>query len=114
MKGHNVLVEANVRSEKDQFVIVGLPDISIKESKERILSCLNTLDIDISMKKITIHLTPSDKQKSGTGHDCAMLLAVLHELLEELILMDDSTCVQASLSLDGKLAPFHGLIASYK
>ena len=112
MKGHTVLVEANVRSEKEQFVIVGLPDISIKESKERILSCINALDIDISMKKITIHLTPSDKRKSGTGHDCAMLLAVLRELLEEPIPIEDSTCVLASLSLDGKLVPFHGLIPS--
>jgi len=75
MKGHRVWVEANVRPEKDQFVIVGLPDASIKESKERILSSIHALELDISMKKITIHLSPSDKKKSGTGYDCAMLLA---------------------------------------
>lgn len=112
MKGHKVWVEANVRFEKDQFVIVGLPDASIKESKERILSSIHALDLDISMKKITIHLSPSDKKKSGTGYDCAMLLAVLHGILEDPIPMDDTTCVLASLSLDGKLTPFHGLIPS--
>lgn len=112
MKGYKILVEANVRTEKEQFVIVGLPDTSIKESKERILSCIHALDLDISMKKITVHLSPSDMQKIGTGHDCAMLLAVLHKILEDPFPMDASTCVLASLSLDGKLLPFHGLIPS--
>lgn len=46
MKGHIVRVEANVRSDKEQFVIVGLPDAPIKESKERVLSCLHALDVD--------------------------------------------------------------------
>ena len=112
MKGHRVSVEANVRFEKDQFVIVGLPDASIKESKERILSSIHALELDISMKKITIHLSPSDKKKTGTGYDCAMLLAVLYEVLEEPISIDETTCVLASLSLDGKLTPLHGLIPS--
>lgn len=112
MKGQRVWVEADVRFAKDQFVIVGLPDASIKESKERILSSIHALGVDISMKKITIHLSPPDIKKTGTGYDCAMLLAVLHEVLEDPISVDDTTCVLASLSLDGKLVPFHGLIPS--
>lgn len=110
MKGHVVTVEANVRTEKEQFVIVGLPDASIKESKERVLSCLHALDVDLTMKKITVHLSPSDKRKTGTGHDCAMLLAVLKEMLEDPIPIDKYTCVLASLSLSGRLLPFHGLV----
>lgn len=57
MRGHRVIVEANVRDEKEACIIIGLPDASMKESKERILSCLHTLGTDISMKKITIHLS---------------------------------------------------------
>lgn len=112
MKGHKVSVEANVRVEKDQFVIVGLPDASIKESNERVLSCIHALDLDISMKKITVHLSPSDRRKMGTGYDCAMLLAVLHHLKEDSFSLDEETCILASLSLGGKLVPFHGLIPS--
>lgn len=110
MKGHIVTVEANVRNDKESCVIVGLPDASMKESKERILSCLHALDLDITMKKITIHLSPSDKRKTGTGYDGAMLLAVLREMIEDPIPIDDKTCVLASLTLDGRLAPFHGLV----
>ena len=61
MKGHVVTVEANVRADKEQCVIIGLPNTSMKESQERILSCLHALDLDTSVKKITVHLSPSDK-----------------------------------------------------
>lgn len=110
MKGHVVTVEANVRIDKEQCVIIGLPDTSMKESKERILSCLHVLDLDTSMKKITVHLSPSDKRKTGTGYDAAMLLAVLREMIEDPIPIDRTTCILASLSLDGRLVPFYGLV----
>lgn len=54
MKGHPVIVEANVRDDKDACVIIGLPDGAMKESKERILSCLHELEVDVTMKKINI------------------------------------------------------------
>ena len=77
MRGHRVIIEANVRDEKEACIIIGLPDAPMKESKERILSCLHTLGVDVSMKKMTIHLSPADKRKTGTGHDCAMLNVML-------------------------------------
>lgn len=110
MRGHLVIVEANVRVDKEGCLIVGLPDVSMKESRERILSCLHALDIDVSMKKMTIHLSPADKRKTGTGHDCAMLIAVLQKMLPEPLPIDRKTCFLAALSLTGNLEPFHGLI----
>lgn len=110
MKGHKVAIEANVRMDREQFVIIGLPDASIKESKERVLSCLHAMNIDISMKKITVHLSPADIRKSGTGFDCAMLLAVIQEVMQKPLPLDESTCVIAALSLNCELVPFHGMI----
>ena len=112
MRGYEVLVEADVRNEKEQCVIVGLPDASIKESKERILSNLHLLEVDLSMKKITIHLSPSDKRKVGVGFDVAMLLAVLQKVVEKPFKVDDHTCILGGLSLSGDILPFHGLIPS--
>ncbi|MCM3709044.1 YifB family Mg chelatase-like AAA ATPase [Sporosarcina luteola] len=110
MKGHKVAVEANVRVDREQFVIIGLPDVSIKESKERVLSCLHGMNLEVDMKKITVQLSPSDIRKSGTGFDCAIVLAVMQEVLEKRLPIDDTTCVIAALSLNGELVPFHGLI----
>ncbi|PIC63515.1 magnesium chelatase [Sporosarcina sp. P13] len=110
LKGERIRVEADIRDDKEQCVIIGLPDVSIKESKERILSCLHHLAYDLSMKKITIHLSPADIRKSGTGFDGAMLLAAIQELTDQPLPLDDSICVITSLSLHGELVPFHGLL----
>lgn len=83
LKGEPIRVEADIRNDKEQCVIIGLPDASIKESKERILSCLHHLDFDLTMKKITIHLSPADIRKSGTGFDGAILLAAIQELTDQ-------------------------------
>lgn len=77
LSGQVIQVEATVREDKEQCVIIGLPDASIKESRERILNSLHALKRDIDMKKITIHLSPADVKKQGTSYDAAMLLAVL-------------------------------------
>lgn len=53
---------------------VGLLDASIKESKERILSNLHGQNFDLMLKKITTHLSQSNKLKIGVDNDCAMLL----------------------------------------
>lgn len=110
LRGEKVRVEADVRIDKEQCVIIGLPDASIKESKERILSCLHHLQFDLSMKKLTIHLSPADIRKSGTGFDGAMLLAAIQQLSRQPLPIDDSICVITSLSLHGDLVPFHGLL----
>lgn len=112
MKGYVVHIEADVRNDREQCTIVGLPDTSMKESKERIISNLYALNIDISLKKITIHLYPSDKRKMGVGYDCAMLLAVLQQLFEKPLTIPPKTCVLGGLSLKGEIVSFHGVVPS--
>lgn len=112
MRGYVVNIEADVRFDKEQCVIVGLPDTSIKESKGRILSNLHAQNFDLMLEKITIHLSPSDKRKIGVGYDCAMLLAVFNKMLGNPLPIDEKTCVLGSLSLNGDIVAFHGLIPS--
>lgn len=110
MKGQVIRVEASVRNDKEQCVIIGLPDASIKESKERILNCLHALGKDIDMKKITIHLSPSDIKKQGTSYDAAMLLAVLQAMEKNPVAIPNKTCIIAALTLDAHLTTFHSMI----
>lgn len=110
LSGQVIQVEATVREDKESCVIIGLPDASIKESRERILNCLHALGKDIDMKKITIHLSPADVKKQGTSHDAAMLLAVLQAMAKKPIKIPKKTCFIAALTLDGNLTTFHSMI----
>lgn len=112
MKGYEIVVEADVRTDREQCVIIGLPDTSMKESRERILANLYALDFDLALKRITIQLSPSDKRKNGIGFDCAMLLAVLMKIMPEPIRIDEQTCILGGLSLKGEIMPFDGLVPS--
>lgn len=110
LKGQMIQVEATVRNDKEQCIIIGLPDATIKESRERILNSLHSLNLDIEMKKITINLSPADLKKTGTGFDGAMLLAVIQEIRKNKLPITDDMCVIAALSLDGHLLSFQSLI----
>lgn len=68
MRGYVVNIEADVRLDKEQCVIVGLPDASIKESKERILSNLHGQNFDLTLKKITIYNRAPGAQTILTIH----------------------------------------------
>lgn len=110
LSGQVIEVEATVREDKEQCVIIGLPDASIKESRERILNSLHALKRDIDMKKITIHLSPADVKKQGTSYDAAMLLAVLQAMSKRPIQIPDKTCFIGALTLNGRLTTFHSMI----
>ena len=110
LKGYCIDIEADVRTDKEACIIIGLPDLSMKESRERILSNLYRLNFDLSLKRMTVQLSPPDKRKVGIGYDCAMLLAILEQLMPSKIKIDDETCVLGGLSLKGELVGFHGLI----
>ena len=110
LKGQVIKVEATVRTDKDQCIIIGLPDVSIKESKERNSNSLHTLGKDMDMKKITILLSPADVKKQGTSYDAAMLLAVLQAMSKNPIKIPEKTCIIAALTLDGHLTTFHSMI----
>ena len=64
------------------MVIVGLPDASVKESKERVLSTVRTQKCDVMDQKIVVNLSPSDQKKNAPFFDLAMALGVLIEMGE--------------------------------
>lgn len=111
-QGHIVTIEARIREEKENVVIVGLPDATLKESRERVMSALHALSLDLTMTKVTIQLFPSDRQKQGTGFDLAMALAVIDRVNKKPLPIGPETCVLASINLYGALMPFHGLLPS--
>ena len=70
-------VEVDISRGLPSFIIVGLPESSVKESKERVQSALKNIGINLPLKKIRINLAPADIRKEGTLYDLPIALAIL-------------------------------------
>lgn len=110
LDGYRVQVEVQISPGTESMIIVGLPDASVKESKERVLSAIRTLDCDVTDQKIVVNLSPSEQKKNGPLFDLAIALAVLKETdhLKEDIPQD--TAFIGALSLDGTIEKVEGML----
>ena len=79
LEGYRVQVQVQVLEGKESMVIVGLPDTSVKESKERVLSAMHTLDCDMTDQKIVVNLSPSEQKKNSPFFDLAIAIGILKE-----------------------------------
>jgi len=68
---------APVKTDHDYFNTVGLPDTTVRESRDRIRSALKNSGYDIPATNITINLAPADIRKEGSGFDLPMALGIL-------------------------------------
>ncbi|MDR1375605.1 MAG: YifB family Mg chelatase-like AAA ATPase [Holosporaceae bacterium] len=92
------------------FTIVGLPDKTVAESRERIRACLYSMGIALPSKRITVNLAPADVQKEGSHYDLPIALALLTAM--EIIQQEDVTNAVAvgELALNGSLAKVPGVL----
>ncbi|ABR48888.1 Mg chelatase, subunit ChlI [Alkaliphilus metalliredigens QYMF] len=90
--------------------IVGLGDMAIRESKERVRAAIKNSGASFPMKRITINLAPADTKKEGTHFDLPIALGIL--AASEQIKMDMifDFCVLGELSLDGKVNKVNGVL----
>lgn len=86
----------------------GLPDASVKESKERIKAAIKNSGLKLESKKIVINLSPADTKKEGAMYDLPMTIGILisAEILKNINLED--TVIIGELSLDGKINKING------
>ena len=70
-------VEIDISRGSPQFDIVGLPDATVRESRERIRAALRACSISFPVASVMVNLAPADTKKSGSVHDLAIFMAVL-------------------------------------
>ena len=75
--GYLVKVEASIAPGLPSFEIVGLPDTSVREAKERVLSAIKNVGFDIPPGKITVNLSPANTRKEGAIFDLPIAMALL-------------------------------------
>ncbi|HJT37839.1 MAG TPA: YifB family Mg chelatase-like AAA ATPase, partial [Actinomycetota bacterium] len=110
MDGHPVDVEVAVTQGLPAFTIVGLPDPSIQEARERVRAAIQSCGETWPLKRVTVNLSPAHLRKAGSSFDLAMALGVL--VAEERIAPDRlrGVCVLGELSLDGGVRRIHGVL----
>lgn len=102
-------VEVALSRGMPKFDIVGLPDASVRESRERITAALHAADVTLPSKKIVVNLAPADVKKSGTMHDLAILIAVLHSIGGIHVSMKGK-CFIGEVSLSGEVRSVNGVL----
>ena len=104
-----VTIEVNV-SRGIRFFLVGLPDVAVKESQQRIESSLRTLGFHWPGKQVLINMAPADIRKEGSSYDLPLALGIL--AADEKVVSGgiQSYITMGELSLDGTLQPVRGVL----
>ena len=104
-----VTIEVNV-SRGIRFFLVGLPDIAVKESQQRIESAIRSLGFHWPGKQVLINMAPADIRKEGSSYDLPLAIGILQA--DEKIARNESESyiMMGELSLDGTLQPVRGVL----
>ncbi|TJX16203.1 ATP-binding protein [Tissierella creatinini] len=110
LSGHIVEVEADLSRGLPVFNIVGLPDIAIKESKERVRTAIKNSGYEFPLNRITINLAPANLKKDGSQMDLSIAIGILSA--DGIIGIKDNSEIVfiGELSLDGKISPIDGAL----
>ncbi len=106
-----VLVEVDVHHGLPQMQIVGLPDASVRESRERVRAAIKNSGFDLPPRVVVVNLAPADLRKEGNHLDLAIALALLAALGEIPEAVLDQRLLCGELGLDGKIRPVRGALA---
>ena len=108
LDAHLIEVEVDIGGGLPQFSIVGLPDATVRESRDRIRAALKNTGFTLPPKKITVNLAPAGLKKEGAGLELSMAIGML--VAEGII--DQATAQRyvlvGELSLDGRIKPIRG------
>lgn len=109
MESFLVQVEADLSSGVPMFDLVGLPDASVKEARDRVRSALKNQGFDFPLGRITINLAPADIRKEGAVYDLPVLLSLLLASGQVDFEIDDCAFI-GELSLSGEVRAVNGVL----
>ena len=105
-----VHIEVDVSHGLPSFTMVGLPDITVRESRDRVRSAIRNSGFVFPRHRITVNLAPADVRKAGSSFDLPIALGLLAtdgQLQRRCV---DDTIVLGELSLDGGINSIRGVL----
>lgn len=110
IEARQIEIEVDIASGLPGIVIVGLPDIAIRESRDRVKTAIKNSDFNYPSQKITINLAPCNIKKTGPCFDLPMAIGIL-VASEQLESNDIKNFVfLGELALNGKIRPVKGVL----
>ena len=103
-------VEVDIMRGLPNFIIVGLPDSTIRESRERIRAAIENSGYDFPPKNYVVNLAPAGFKKQGANFDLPVAMSILKSTGQIKFAIDEIPMV-GELSLDGKVKPVRGVIS---
>ena len=103
-------VEVDVSGGLPKIVVVGLPDVAIQESRERVKAALKNTDFAFPVRKIVINLTPADLRKEGPCFDLPISVGILAASAQVDPQLLGDYLFYGEVSLDGSLRSVSGVL----
>jgi magnesium chelatase family protein len=111
VEGHRVRVEVHVSNGLPGFTVVGLPDVSCREARDRVRAALLSSGLTYPLERITVNLAPSGLRKVGAGLDLAVALGLLAASGQLPAAALHGLAFLGELGLDGSVRPVVGMLA---
>ena len=109
LDGFLIYVQVDVSAGIPGWDIVGLPDTSVKEAKERVRTAIKNSGYELQSRKIIVNLAPADTKKEGSAVDLPIAIGIL--LCTEVIgQIPENIAFIGELSLDGKINKVNGVL----
>lgn len=114
LDGYAVSVQVDVSSGMPCFEIVGLPDVSVKESKERVKTAIKNSGVEFFSRRVIVNLAPANTKKEGSIFDLPIAIGIL--IAMEAVSKNsaerrlENTIVIGELSLGGKICKVNGVL----
>jgi magnesium chelatase family protein len=112
---HPVRVEVDVTAGVPNYTLVGLPDASAAESRERVQGALRNSGYALSSRRVTVNLAPGEIRKEGPRFDLAIALGILASETGKPVVRPaqlKELMVLGELALDGAVRPVRGVLSS--
>ncbi len=110
LDGYLIDVEVDVSTGMPDWQIVGLPDASVKESKERVRTAIKNTGYEFPTRRIVVNLAPANTRKEGSLFDLPIAIAILMDTGQIKQQKLEDTLIIGELSLDGKLNKINGIL----
>lgn len=110
LEGYPIEVQVDVSGGLPCFEIVGLPDTSIREAKERVKTAIKNSGFELQSRRIIVNLAPANTKKEGSYLDLPIAIAILLNIEEIQNQKIENAIFVGELSLDGKINKINGVL----